>query len=67
MPARVYGYAAVFAFLLQTPETLTKEKLMAMGMGNAFLIVVISMIMGALFGFISGKLAAAMTTKVAAA
>ena len=67
IPASVYGYAAVFAFLLQTPETLTTDKLVSMGLGNAFLVVGISLIIGALFGFVSGKLAAAMTTKAVAA
>jgi hypothetical protein len=66
IPASVYGYAAVFAYLLQTPETLTKDKLMSPSLGNAFLIVVISMILGALFGFVSGKMAGAMTAKAAA-
>ncbi len=63
IPASVYGYAAVFAYLLQTPDALTKEKLMSASMGNAFAIVVISMILGALFGLASGKLAAALTAK----
>jgi hypothetical protein len=67
IPASVYGYAAVFAYLLQTPEALTKEKLLSVSLGNAFLIVVISMILGALFGFVSGKMAGAMTAKATVA
>jgi hypothetical protein len=63
IPASVYGYAAVFAYLLQTPETLTKDKLLSASLGNAFLIVVISMILGALFGFVSAKMAGTMTAK----
>jgi hypothetical protein len=63
IPASVYGYAAVFAYLLQTPETLTKDKLLSASLGNAFLIVVISMILGALFGFVSAKMAGSMTAK----
>lgn len=66
IPASVYGYAAVFAYLLQTPEALTKDKLMSLSLANAFLLVVVSMILGALFGFVSGKMAGAMTGKVAA-
>lgn len=61
IPASVYGYAATFAFLLANPGTnLTKEALTSAGMGNAFIIVVVSMILGALFGFASGKMAGAL-------
>jgi Protein of unknown function (DUF1097) len=67
IPASVYGYAAVFAYLLQTPDALTKEKLLSATMGNAFLVVVISMILGAIFGFASAKMAAALTAKPASA
>lgn len=67
IPASVYGYAAVFAYLLQTPETMMKEKLMAPNMGNAFLVVGVSLILGALFGFVSGKMAAALTSKATVA
>jgi hypothetical protein len=63
IPASVYGYAAVFAYLLQTPETLTKDKLLSASLGNALVIVVISMILGALFGIVSAKMAAAMSAK----
>jgi hypothetical protein len=63
IPASVYGYAAVFAYLLQTPETMTKDKLLSASLGNALVIVVISMILGALFGIVSAKMAAAMSAK----
>jgi hypothetical protein len=66
IPASVYGYAAVFAYLLQTPDTLAKEKLMSFSYANAFVIVAASMIIGAVFGFLSGKLAGAMTAKATA-
>ena len=67
IPASVIGYAAVFAYLLQTPDALTKDKLMSASMGNAFVVVVISMIVGAIFGFASAKMAAALTAKAAPA
>jgi hypothetical protein len=35
-------------------------------MANAFLIVAVSMILGALFGFVSGKMAGALTAKAPA-
>ena len=66
IPASVYGYAAVFAYLLQTPDAMTKEKLMSPSMANAFVLVAISMIVGALFGLASGKMAGALTSETRA-
>jgi hypothetical protein len=63
IPASVYGYAATFAYLLQTADTMTKDKLMSAGMGNALLVVIISMAIGALFGLASGKLGGALAAK----
>jgi hypothetical protein len=64
IPASVYGYAAVFAYLLGNPSAnMTQENLMALGMNNAFVAVVVSMVIGALFGLASGKLAGVLTKK----
>ena len=63
IPASVYGYASVFAFLLQTPETMTKEKLMSASSANALVIVIASMLIGALFGLASGKMGGALAAK----
>jgi hypothetical protein len=63
IPASVYGYAAVFAYLLQTPDAMSRDKLMSPSMANAFVLVAISMIIGALFGLVSGKVAGALTAK----
>lgn len=63
IPASVYGYAAVFAYLLQTADTMSKEKLMSAGMGNALILVFVSMALGALFGLASGKMGGALTAK----
>ena len=63
IPASVYGYAATFAYLLQTADTMTKEKLMSASMANALLVVIISMALGALFGIASGKLGGALAAK----
>jgi hypothetical protein len=60
IPASVYGYAATFAFLLQTPDALAKEKLLSASMANALVIVAVSMILGAIFGLASGKAGAAL-------
>jgi len=63
IPASVYGYAATFAYLLQTADTMTKDKLMSASMGNALVVVIISMALGALFGLASGKLGGALAAK----
>ena len=64
IPASVYGYAAVFAFLLGNPGTnLTRESLTSATFGNAFVAVAVSMIIGALFGMASGKLSGALAKK----
>ena len=43
IPANVYGYAATFAFLLQTAEALGLSNLMSIGLGNAVITVCVSM------------------------
>jgi hypothetical protein len=63
IPASVYGYAATFAYLLQTADTMTKDKLMSASMANALLVVIISMAIGALFGLASAKLGGALAAK----
>jgi hypothetical protein len=63
IPASVYGYAATFAFLLQTADTMTKDKLMSAGLGNAVIIVIVSMAVGALFGLASAKMSGALAAK----
>jgi hypothetical protein len=64
IPASVYGYASVFAFLLgNMSENMTKEKLMSGSMANALILVFVSMLVGAIFGFVSGKVGAALTKK----
>ena len=63
IPASVYGYAAVFAYLLQTADSMTKEKLMSGSMANALILVFVSMLVGAIFGLVSGKVAGALTKK----
>jgi hypothetical protein len=62
IPASVYGYACVFAFLLGNPTAnLTKESLMSGTPANALIAVAASMVVGAIFGLLSGKLAGALT------
>ena len=62
IPASVYGYASVFAFMLGKGG-LTKEALLSPSPANALVAVAASMVVGALFGLASGKLAGALTKK----
>jgi hypothetical protein len=63
IPAAVYGFAATFAFLLQTPEKLSVANLTSLTLSNSLIVVPLSMIIGAIFGFVSGKLAGILTSK----
>ena len=64
IPASVYGYAAVFAFLLGNAATnLTKDALTAATPANALVAVGASMVVGALFGHLSGIMGAKLTKK----
>lgn len=64
IPASVYGYAAVFAFLLGNAATnLTKDALTQATPANALVAVGASMVVGALFGHASGILAGKLTKK----
>jgi len=59
IPASLYGYAALFAYLPATsgysPETLTH-----LGRTNGLIAVILSMVLGAFFGLTAGWLAGAM-------
>ncbi|MBY6266110.1 DUF1097 domain-containing protein [Azospirillum sp. 412522] len=61
VPGTTFGYACTFAFLLQTPDRLALAKLLSLSFENSLVVVPVSMIGGALFGFASAKLAAALT------
>lgn len=61
VPGTTYGYACTFAYLLQTPDKLNLDMLTSATMSNALIVVIISMVIGAIFAFVSGKWAAAMT------
>jgi hypothetical protein len=64
IPASVYGYAATFAYMLQTAQSMVIAELTSTSFSkNAFLYVVSSMVLGALFGLASAKLAGALTKK----
>ena len=67
IPASVYGYASTFAFVLQTPNALSVEALTGASMSNGVIIVPLSMILGALFGFASAKFGGMLVSKTPAA
>jgi hypothetical protein len=67
IPASVYGYATLFAYLLQTTDAMVVAKLLGVDYkANPFLVVVLSMALGALFGWASAKFAATLAAKKAA-
>ena len=61
VPGTTYGYACTFACLLQTPDKFNLDTLTSATMSNALIVVIISMVIGAIFAFVSGKWAAATT------
>ncbi len=67
IPASFYGYAATAAFFLQTNGALALPKLTSGSLANAVIVVPLSMVIGAVLGFVSGKLGAAMTASTPAA
>ncbi len=60
VPANVYGYACTFAYMMESGG-LSGGDIFAYGFGNPFILVAFSMVIGALFGALSGRLAALMT------
>jgi len=64
IPTMVYGYAATFAIMLIDTQRFAIASLVDVNYhSNPLLQVTASMIVGALFGFASGKLAGALTKK----
>ena len=57
VPANVYGYAATAGLALSTN---TAGNVTMMNMSNPVLLVVVSTVLGAVFGMVSGKLAGAL-------
>jgi hypothetical protein len=61
IPASVLGYSSAFAFLLQTPDRLTRDMLLSFTFHNPLIVISVSFIVGAAFGFWSGKLSVRLT------
>jgi hypothetical protein len=68
VPANVYGYAAIVAYSLQTPSAPPSsgplQNLTSASWANPLILLILSMVIGALFGFASNKLTAALAKKV---
>jgi hypothetical protein len=68
VPANVYGYAAIVAYSLQTPSAPPAsgplQNLTAVSFANPLILLVLSLVVGALFGFASNKLSAVLAKKV---
>jgi hypothetical protein len=67
VPANVYGYAAIVAYALHQPSADPGvgplKNLTSGSFANPLILLILSLIFGALFGMFSGKLAAALTKK----
>ncbi len=63
IPATVLGYSSTFAYLLQTPDKLTKDVLLGASLDNPLVLISISIIVGAYFGQFSGQLSAKLQEK----
>ena len=66
VPANVYGYAATVAYSLHQATdaeagTGPLANLASASFQNPLVLLIVSMVVGALFGFVSGKLAGALT------
>ncbi len=61
IPASVLGYSSTFAYLLQTPDKLSKDVLLSVSLDNALILISISIVVGTFFGQWSGQLTAKLT------
>jgi len=61
IPASVLGYSSAFAYLLQTPDKLTKDILLSVSLDNPLILISISIVVGTYFGQYSGQLSAKLT------
>ncbi len=62
LPASVLGYASVASLALQTPSAFETSALTSVSFDNALIVIVISLVVGAVLGMISGKAGAALAS-----
>ena len=68
VPANVYGYAATVAYSLPaTAEPAPLANLTSPSFANPLVLLIVSFVLGAVFGLLSGKLAGVLTKKPAMA
>ena len=63
IPASVLGYASVAGYALQTEGAFSMEALGSAGTSNALIVVAISIVVGAVFGMISGKVGGMLSSE----
>src|SRR6202167_2809870 len=63
VPANVYGYAAIVAYALTAASPGPLQNLTAVSFANPLILLIVSLVLGALFGYASGQLAEALTRK----
>lgn len=65
VPANVYGYAAVVAYSLSVPSTAPStgplQNLTSVSFANPVVLLIVSLAIGACFGYASGRLSKALT------
>jgi hypothetical protein len=68
VPANVYGFAAIVAYSLHQPSsppsTGPLQNLTALSFANPLILLILSLVIGALFGWASNKLSAVLAKKV---
>lgn len=67
VPAQVYGYAATVAYSLHDTAGAPLANLTSPSFANPLVLMIVSFVLGAVFGLLSGKLAGALTKKAAMA
>lgn len=63
IPANVYGFAAIAGYTLDTPKMFSQVGLTTGGWSNPFVSIVLSMIIGALFGYASDRIGSTLAAK----
>jgi hypothetical protein len=68
VPANVYGFAAIVAYSLHQPSsppsTGPLQNLTAVSFANPLILLILSLVIGALFGWASNKLSGVLAKKV---
>ena len=62
IPASVLGYASVASLALQTPSAFSIDALTSFSFNNALIVIVISLVVGAVLGLISSKVGDVLTS-----